>query len=186
MNKQIPTTDQIAAIIPRYTSIGDSTVIITIHGKQEIINTRIRTVLNQLARRHATDLTALKQKATLATEHSILQPLSLAPGLVLCPIKLRIPRVAGDTSIGYINFHAVTKVTSSQHKPYQSLVTLTGDTQILTLWKATTVKEHFQQARLTLTYSASAQEIPPEVTLVSQKFIEVIYTLFRTITSQRA
>jgi hypothetical protein len=151
--------------------------VITTTGNQQVTNTRIRTVLNRLARDSATDLVALKQKATCATDHTLLQPLSLAPGLVLCPIKLRTPKVSGDTSTGYINFHAVISVTSSHNKPYQSLIKLTGGTELFALWKASTVKRHFQDARLALSYTTHSPEIPPELALISHKFMEALYAL---------
>lgn len=60
MSEQMPRYDQIAAIIPCYTTLGDTTAIITTNGNQRATNTRIRTILNRLARSRATDLTALK------------------------------------------------------------------------------------------------------------------------------
>lgn len=177
MNDQLPSNDHIAAIIPCYTPLGDTTAIITTMGSKEITNTRIRTILSRLARSRSMDLTALKQKATSMTDHTLLQPLALAPGLVLCPIKLRNPKVSGDTSTGYINFHSVVSVDSTDQKPYQSLIKLTGGTELLALWKPTTVKKHFQYARLALTYTAHSSEMPPELALISQKLVEVIYDL---------
>lgn len=177
MNKQLLLDHSIAAIIPCYTAIGDTTSIITTQGNTETTNTRIRTVITRLARSRAMDLMALKKKATCVTGHTLLQPLSLAPDLVLCPIKLRTPRVAGDTSTGYINFHAVLGVTSSTNKPYQSIIKLTGGTELFTLWKPSTVKKQLQYAKLALSATANSPEMPPELTAISQKLVEVIYAL---------
>ena len=169
--------DRIAAIIPSYTAIGDTTTIITTNGSHVANNTRIRTVIMRLARSRATDLTALKRKATCATERTNLQPLSLAPGLVLCPLKVRIPRVSGDTSIGYINYHAVTGVTANRNKPYQSIIILTGGTKLPVLWTPNTVKKHLQHARLAMSYTAHDSAMRPELTLIAQKQVEVMYDL---------
>lgn len=177
MNEQLPQNDHIAAIIPCYTPSGDTTLIITTNGDKHTSNTRIRTVINRLARSRSTDLVALKQKATYATNHTLLQPLPLAPGLVLCPIKLRIPRIPGDTSTGYINFHAVQSVINTQNKPYQSIIKLTGGTELLAFWKPNTVKKHLQYARLVLACTAPSSQMPPELSLISQKVAEVIYDL---------
>lgn len=177
MNEQQLMDDSIAAIIPCYTAVGDTTSIITTQGTTETTNTRIRTVITRLARNRATDLIALKKKTICATGHTLLQPLPLAPGLVLCPIKLRTPRVAGDTSTGYINFHAVLGVTSSTRKPYQAIIKLTGGTELFTLWKPSTVKKQLQYAKLALSYTANSPAMNPELTLLSQKLVEVIYAL---------
>lgn len=177
MSESMSSYDRIAAIIPCYTATGDTTTIIATNGSQHANNTRIRTVLGRLARSRAIDLTALKRKAACATEHRIFQPLSLAPGLVLCPLKVRIPRVAGDTSIGYINFHAVTSVTVSHNKPYQSTIKLTGGTELPVLWTPGTVKKHLQHARLAISYTAPEPAMRPELTMIAQKQVEVMYDL---------
>ena len=177
MFKKMSHYDHIAAIIPCYTAEGDTTAIISTNGSYNAINTRIRTVLSRLARSRAIGLIVLKQKAAQATDRSMLQPLSLAPGLVLCPLKLRLPRVAGDTTTGYINFHAVTDVTPSGSKPYQSTITLTGGTKLPVLWTPGTVKKHLQHARLALSCTAHDPEIPPEMTSLIHNLVKSICSL---------
>jgi len=177
MFKKDSTYDRIAAMIPSYTATGDTTTIIEINGNQTVHTTRISTVLKRLAQSQATDLIALKRMATCATEGTILQPLSLAPGLVLCPLKVRVPRVPGDTSIGYINFHAIISVTAHHNKPYQAIVQLTGGTELPVLWTPSTVKKHLQQARLAMSYTAPGSAMRPELTLIAQKQVEVMYDL---------
>lgn len=177
MFEQISHYDHIAAIIPCYTASGDTTAIISTNGSQKTTNTRIRTVINRLARSQATDLIALKQKAARATDRSILQPLSLAPGLVLCPLKLRLPRVSGDTTTGYINFHAVTGVIANSNKPYQSTITLTGGTELAVLWTPSTVRKHLQQAKLTLSCTAHDAGMPHEMTFLIHNLVKSIYGL---------
>ena len=169
--------ERIAAIIPSYTATGDTTTIIDTNGSKRANNTRIHTVLQRLARSRATDLIALKRNAAGVTDRTILQPLSLAPGLVLCPLKVRIPRVSGDTSIGYINFHAVTSVSANHNKPYQSTIKLTGGTELPVLWTPGTVKKHLQYARLAMSYTAHESAMRPELTMIAQKQVEVMYDL---------
>ena len=169
------TYDRIAAMIPCYTATGDTTIIISTDGRQQTNTTRIRTILKHLARSRATDLVALNEKATHATDHRILQPLSLAPGLLLCPLKTRIPRVGGDTSIGYGNFHAVISVTANHNKPYQSTIKLTGGTEIPILWAPDTVKRYLKDARLAMTCTDHDPGIRPELTRIAQKQVEVMY-----------
>ena len=177
MNQQLPISDQIAAIIPRYTQTGDSTIIITTKGNEQTIPVRVHTIIKRLARNYSMDLIALKQKTMAITNHALLQPLPLAPGLVLCPIKLRIPRIPGDTTIGYINFHAALSITGAQNKPYQSIIKLAGGIDIPSLWQPSTIKMHLQDATLVLAHTAHSAQIPIEITLIGQKITEAIYAL---------
>lgn len=62
--------ENIAAIIPNYSMVGDTTMIIKTDGSKQIIDHSIRTVLNRLADSRATNLIALKQRASSATEQS--------------------------------------------------------------------------------------------------------------------
>ncbi|WP_378950713.1 hypothetical protein [Pelosinus sp. sgz500959] len=157
--------DSIAAMIPTYTPEGDITTVIATNGHQQKVKGRVRTVLNRLARSYSTDLVALKEKVTLATERSLLQPLPLAPGLVLFPLKLRLPRVSGDQTTGYINFHSVIDVVENHIPPYHSTIRLIGGTEIPVLWTTHTVKQHLQQARLAISYTAYDPEIPPDLSI---------------------
>lgn len=184
MFEQMPHYDHIAAIIPCYTAAGDTTAIISTNGSQKTTNTRIRTVINHLARSRAADLIALKLMAAKATDRSILQPLSLAPGLVLCPLKLRLPRIAGDTTTGYINFHAVTGIIANSNKPYQSTITLTGGTELAVLWTPGTVRKHLQQAKLALSCTAHDPEMPSEMTFLIHNLVKSICSLLIVKRSQ--
>lgn len=177
MSEKIPTYNHIAAILPYYTTAGDTTTIITTDGKHTVTNTRIRTVLRRLAHSRSTDLIALRQHTAHTTGRSILQPLPIAPGLVLCPIKTRIPRVSGDTSTGYINFHAVTGVAENNLSTYQATVTLTGGTDIPVFWTCATVKKHLQSARLAISHTAQSPEFHPNLMPIAQKLVEIIYDI---------
>lgn len=169
--------DCIAALIPTYTPEGDSTILIRTDGSYQKIDRRVKTVLNHLARSLSIDLVSLKAKSALATEKSNFQPLPLAPGLVLCPVKLRQPLVPGDTTVGYINFHSVSSVTKHHTKPYQSTVRLMGGTDIPILWTTTTVKQRLQQARLALSHTAYDSEVPLELSIHLYHIIKAIYRM---------
>ena len=165
MMKKLPRYDCIAAMIPTYTLEGDATTVIATNGSQQEISRLLRTVLLRLARSRSMDLVALKAKTALATEKSILQPLPLAPGLVLCPLKVRHPLVPGDTTTGYINFYSIIDVMKNHTAPYQSTVKLVGGTEIPIIWTVATVKQHLQQARLAISYTACDPEIPPDLSM---------------------
>lgn len=175
--------ERIAAILPCYSQTGDTTKIFTTDGGCNTTNLRIRTVVHKLALSRATDLVALKKRTAAATQRAILQPLPLTPGLVLCPVKVRTPRVSGDTSTGYVNYYAIRGVEKHNKTPYQAIISLAGGTKIPVIWTAFTVNKHLQDARLALAYSqypttAAVHEgvktYAPEIVPIIQKFIEVI------------
>ena len=165
MMKKMPRYDCIAAMIPTYTLEGDITTVIATNGSQQEIRRLLRSALVRLARSRSIDLVALKEKTALATEKSILQPLPLAPGLVLCPMKVRHPLVRGDTTTGYINFYSIIDVIKNHTPPYRSTVRLVGGTEIPVIWTVATVKQHLQHARLAISYTAWDPEIPPNLSI---------------------
>ncbi|HWR09566.1 hypothetical protein [Sporomusa sp.] len=158
MNLTLPAYTHIAAILPCYQATGDSTTIIAADGSTTCLTSRVRTVIHRLAKTRAVDLSALRTKTRAATERKNLEPLPLAPGLVLVPVKVRRPRVAGDTTTGYVNLHAVTAVVTNKNKPYQTTVRLSGKTEIPVLWTPATVNHQLALARLAAT-TAPAQAV---------------------------
>ncbi|EAX48925.1 hypothetical protein TcarDRAFT_2614 [Thermosinus carboxydivorans Nor1] len=183
-----PPPDAIAAILPEYTTSGDRTVILTTDGAAHPTNARVRTVLVRLARSLAADLTALRQASARATGRDILQPLPLAPGLVLFPVKVRTPRVAKDTCTGYLNLRAVTAVRENKAGPFPATVALLGGASIPVLWTAKAVHKQLGYARLAAAYSPraaglAAQEAAatyaPELLPIAKKLVEVICDIMR-------
>jgi hypothetical protein len=177
MLEKMPNYNQIAAILPRYTSAGDTTTIITTDGQEMSTKTQIRTILRRLAHSRSKDLIALRQNTTRATGRRVLQPLPLAPGLVLCPVKTRIPRITGDTSTGYINYHAVTGVAENSLVAYQAIVSLAGGTNIPVFWTSDTVNKHLQSARLAISHTVQSPDAHPDLMPIAQKLVEIIYDI---------
>lgn len=157
MTPALPAYARIAAILPCYTATGDNTVIVSTDGTTTSLASRIRTVICRLARSRAVDLRSLRASTRAATERKNLEPLPLAPGLVLVPLKVRQPRVAGDTTTGYVNLHAVTAVCVCKTKPYQATVTLSGKTELPQLWTAATVHRQLALARLAASTAPTSQ-----------------------------
>jgi len=98
---------QIAAILPQYSENGDTTVILSMDGEKLVLAVQVRTFLQQLARRQAIDLDALRSNAREVTHSHILQPLAFGPAVLLCPMKVRRAKIDGDNCTGYINAHAI-------------------------------------------------------------------------------
>lgn len=152
MSLTLPECSTIAAIIPYYNALGDSTSILTTDGGQLNCNCRIRTVIARLARSQAADLPELRRQSA-NSRHCVLQPLALSPRFVLFPVKVRKPRIKGDPSIGYINLYTAKHIEPNQENRAQALITLSSGHSITSCWTASTVQRHLQQAKLTAAYS---------------------------------
>lgn len=183
MNSLLAQPDTIQALLPSYTEQGDCTIIIRADGTRTTWNVRLRAALSRLARSQATDLTALKHNCSQTTNRSILQPLPLAPGLVLFPVKVRIPRIKGDITTGYINLPAVAKVTAGSNQPHQALICLSCGQQVPIIWKTSTVHKQIQLARLAAAYSPRShtsvtrenlQTYQPELDTTLSSFIDIL------------
>jgi hypothetical protein len=183
MSHRILPNDQIAAIIPSYTPHGDQAVIISTTGKSTPTGTTIHTVIKRLARSSTTDLIALRAYTAQITQRAILQPLPLAPGLVLVPVKVRQPKISGDTCTGYVNLLAITAVTNNQQPPYRSTLILTGGTELPVVWSTVTIHRHLQHARLVMNQAANRQTLRenpenyPAIAGIATKLIDVIYEI---------
>ncbi|MBP2636904.1 MAG: hypothetical protein H6Q72_2811 [Firmicutes bacterium] len=157
MTVTLPAYAKIAAIVPCYNATGDSTVIYSADGTTTILASRTRTVIQRLARSQAVDLAALRARTRSVTERTNLEPLPLAPGLILVPVKIRRPRIAGDSTTGYINLHTIAGVCQNTKKPYQTTITLSGKTEIPVLWTPATVNRQLALARLAANTAPSSQ-----------------------------
>lgn len=190
MPYRLPAAEQIAAIVPSYSPCGDHSTIISTDGLTASVNNNVRTLIKQLARGSAIDLPALKARTAQVTNRTILQPLLLAPGLVLVPLKVRKPRVAGDTSTGYVNMHAVTEVERTDKTPYRSTLRLSGGTELPVLWSPATVNKQLQHARLAVSHLSLSPRLCDTpagyaaITGIATKIIDLIYDLLNLKRSQ--
>lgn len=172
MFDKLPASHLIAAVIPCYCSQGDMTIILTTEGDSITTRVRIRTILRRLAANQATDLGALKKLINSATGQAILHPLPFTANLVLFPVKIRKPRIAGDVSIGYVNLHAVTAI--SKNKKSGTIISLSGGAKVSTLWTIATVKKHMQFARLAITQTAINAPSADSLVSIARKLAEII------------
>ncbi|WP_371372095.1 hypothetical protein [Sporomusa aerivorans] len=155
----LPAPAHIAAIIPCYTDLGDSTRIIMQNGGIITFPTRLKGVVQKLAKSRAIDLVTLKTNTRLTTARKNMTPLPIAPGLVLVPLKVRKPRIAGDVTTGYVNLQAVSAVKVSPHSSLQATVTLIGATELSVLWSVDTVRRQLALARLSASASPLSQPV---------------------------
>lgn len=185
--------ETIVALIPEYTGTGDQTVLYTAAGDKTVTSLRASTLVRRLARTWTVDLAALKKQTALATQRAILQPLPICPSLTLVPVKVRLPRVPGDSSIGYVNSYCVTRLEACQPSDSpaapKSLICLQGGANIPCFWTSATVRKALQQAQLLTRYTQTAKHFRPlkESTVVydphlepiAQKLVEVFYDILR-------
>ncbi len=186
MLDKLPAPHLIAAIVPCYCSHGDMTIIVTTEGDSITTSVRIRTILRRLAASQATDLSALKKLINCATGQAIMQPLPFSISLILFPVKIRKPRIAGDITIGYINLNAVTAI--NKNNTGGTTISLSGGAKVSTLWTIATVKKHMQFARLAITQTAISTPSMDSLVSVTQKLAEVIQQmlLFNTVSTPPA
>lgn len=163
----------IAALVPQYTNEGDVTLVLCTDGSCSTRPSKVQTVLRQLAKAQATDLTLLRQHSRRQTHSRLHQPLPLAPQVVLCPLKLRRPRIAGDSTTGYVNCHTVLSVKEADCAPYPASLTLQGGHVVPAFWTAPTIRRHLQQARVTAT-PGTPYDAAPAISQIAQKLVEII------------
>jgi hypothetical protein len=72
-------------------------------------------------------------------------PLGISWELVLVPLKVRVPRVEGDSTIGYFNFSRIEKL---YEQGKAALLHLQGGKLIELMWTQPTVSKHLQYAWL--------------------------------------
>lgn len=175
--------DRVAALLPSYSEQGDCSTIITTDGEKFTEPVRIKTLIRRLAYAQAADLTALRSHAAKVTNKSLFQPLPLTAHLLLLPVKVRQPRVPGDTCTGYVNYHAIGSVEPSQETACSTVIVLKGGAVVSVLWTAITVRRHIQFAKLAavnspvLAVRETSTGYEPELNQIAQKLVEVFHDI---------
>lgn len=177
MQPPFPAHNEIAALLPWYGDTGDSVKILLCRGGEITLSLRLKTALARLARQNATDLKALKAMTARITQHNNFQILPLSPGLVLFPAKIRTPRVPGDPTSAYINFHAIRDVVLGPAAPFRTMIKLQGSHDIPLLWTKPTVDKYCQMCRLAIAQRSESQTTASDLTAIAQKLVEVFYDI---------
>lgn len=173
----LPQTNSIAAILPQYTAAGDTTKIVTTDGQTISTGLRPRSVLRRLAAIHALDLVTLRRNVGRATGRLIHQPLPLTSKTLLVPVKVRKPKIAGDTCTGYLNYYSVKDIYVREADQRYSTVLLTGGAEVDTLWSAKTLKLCMTNARLASHEVSRSSADLPELRKLERKLLEIIYEI---------
>ena len=138
----LPENYEIDALIPEYTDKGDCTHIYLRDGRDFLLPITQRSVLRNIAIRSHCDMTSLRAEVAAHTNHYLNNPMPVDEELVLCPVKVREPRINGDPGTGYIN--VAEGVTLA---PGDEVILVTpGGHKIPTLWSRLTIQRHLQCA----------------------------------------
>ena len=136
---------EIAGIIPSYTQQGDQTLLYKTDGSCMVLPMHPEMVVRQLAERRQESLYLLRRWAGKCTGSKLWEPLGISWELVLVPLKMRKPRVPGDTATGYVSFSWIEEVEKSGD---YSCLRLKNQQKLPVLWTWKTVVQHLQNAFL--------------------------------------
>ena len=105
----------VAGMIPYYSETGDACVIICWNEKNQntysfLESRTVETAKRHLARCYALDLAAQALALHRDYQRSAPLPFYLHDGRIFVPFKLRMPRVAGDPSYGYIELELISRI----------------------------------------------------------------------------
>jgi len=101
----------ISALLPVYTEgVGDTTLLITLEGRERVIQKKIKSVLKGIAASLSYDIVELRRKYGEILDQKAKIPIPLKHDLVLMPVMVRYPLIQGDETLGYINYRLIERV----------------------------------------------------------------------------
>ena len=147
----LPPDREIAAILPVYKDCGDCTCLYLENGEVQVIPQRMRSVLNNLAKRRGMAVPLLRRCAAQRLRHPLGVPLAIAPQLVLAPFRSRAPRIQGDETMGCVN--VVHCIGLQEERDAAGLhprlfIELRSGVRILALWSRPTLEGRLKDAQL--------------------------------------
>lgn len=143
--EQLPKDRDIVAILPAYGEMGDHTLLYLRSGTCRVLAVKIKTIIRHLAQRQCKDVSLMRAWASRYTRQKIGVPLPVSWELVLVPFKARQPKVAGDETMGCINFAHLREIKQVKGK---TILRLTNGQEIPVLWNTITMQHHIRDARL--------------------------------------
>ena len=116
-----------------------------------MIPQRMRSVLNNLAKRRGMAVPLLRRCAAQRLRHPLGVPLAIAPQLVLAPFRSRAPRIQGDETMGCVN--VVHCIGLQEERDAAGLhprlfIELRSGVRILALWSRPTLEGRLKDAQL--------------------------------------
>lgn len=95
--------EQVIGIVPRYTSSGDATMVLTDQGEELWERRRINAVKRALARCYQLDLREQQRQLREFLKRRKILPFYLSPERVFIPVKVRRARIKNDPCYAYID-----------------------------------------------------------------------------------
>lgn len=127
------------ALVPVYGQEGSASHVYTCRGDYKDSHT-VNWLLSGIASYYGTSMKLLKEVYAPLLNRANTIPLPLSREMVLLPFKMREPRIAGDTSLGYVNGLRISRVEpapepfrSSLH--FQEGLVLKSYTSPATVWE---------------------------------------------------
>ncbi|MDW7673438.1 MAG: hypothetical protein SCK28_02760 [Bacillota bacterium] len=144
---------------------GNSTVIGLMGAEPVLVRRKIKTVLKNLAKAFAVDLSAAKQKYGDLVGRYASAPIPLCAALILMPVKMRKPLVKDDGAWGYVvlekidSWQAIAGPSSSNsRKEEKCSITFKDGSQVVALAGKSSVYSQFKDGQM-----------------VRQKYVELLH-----------
>lgn len=135
----------ITAILPRYTSCGDRTVVIDAAGREFTYSFKPNTILTKIGSRCCKDVHLLRTWARGFTYQQLWLPLGFSWELVLVPLRTRAAKINGDATVSYFNFIYINHL---EQKDGQVCIVMENGMSFPVLWGLGTVRKHLKDAML--------------------------------------
>ena len=138
-------TLQISAFIPTYSEgTGQALSLFFCNGSTGCIELGLRSFIIQLAGIFAINMKEARKKYSLVLGQTNLIPLVLAPFLIYLPIKVRTPRVSGDSAYGYFRFRSIIE---TRQNPAPCTLELEGGHKIIVNQSFRTVRNRIRSGK---------------------------------------
>ncbi|NLY43852.1 MAG: hypothetical protein GX066_07770 [Clostridiaceae bacterium] len=138
----------IAAILPTYQlGIGDISTIIDNNGNEYLVASKVKTILNRLARIYALDLKQVRRKYSHVIRQKNIVPIPFSEHFILIPFKIRKPKAENDGSLGYISLESIYKIEEIKEENNVFIILKSGK-RIKCLVSYKTANRHIQNAHI--------------------------------------
>ena len=131
------------ALIPVYADGGNACRIYTA-GREHQDNHTLRWILSQITSYYGTSIKLLHQLYGPVLNRSNTIPLPLSRETLLLPLKMREPRVSGDSTIGYLNGRSISRVEPAP-PPHRSAICFREGLILKSYTSPATVRERLLQ-----------------------------------------